>query len=182
MPIADLTVSIDYELKIEVDRDQLQDLDKYFDEFQRNVQPIIELGIFDWLYELKKQALEDKLWKDRTGALRAAHIIVPIDEGYSLQVDARKTSGKDYNYAYALELGHLSHYAWLQPAVDDLESELKFYVENKLEEFIDGLERGRTWTKFRTKGNEEYTMVRHPAGAKDPVTGKSIGGTYSRKL
>ena len=182
MPIADLTVSFDFGLKVEIDRNQLQDLDDYFENIKGNVQSIIELGIFDWLVELRKHALANKPWKDRTFALRASHIIIPIDEGYALDVDARRTSGKDFNYGYALELGEFSEYAWLQPAVDQLEPELQFYVENKLQEFIDNIESGKSWTIFKTKKDEEYVMLRHPAGTKDPATGKSIGGRYVRKL
>ena len=111
----------------------------------------------------------------------AAHEIVKIPDGYALEVDARKTSGKDYNYAYALEKGWLSgRYKWLQPAVDNLESELPYYVEIEIQKLVDALE--KKYVAIRMIGKKDFTMLQYPAGAVDPITGKKIGGRFIQKL
>ena len=177
MPKVSVSVAANWEVQVNIDiKKAIEGLD-YFDE---GLQTALEDGIYEWLYELRKHALATKPWENRTGALTAAHEIIKIKDGYALEVDARKTSGKDYNYAYALEKGWLKEYKWLQPAVDSLESELEGYIEREIQKLVDALD--KKYVTVRMIGKRDYTMLQYPAGTVDPITGKKIGGRFVRKL
>jgi len=177
MPSVDLLEG--FEIYVNIDVDSAID---FLDRFADDVEEPVDDAIFNWLWDLKNLALATKPWKDRTGALRAAHRVTATHDGWALKVDARETSGKDYNYAYALEMGWLSgKYQWLQPAVDSMEDELVLYVEKEIENYLERAER-YSRSMFEKRTGEQYVMLRHPKGAKDPFTGESIGGRYFRKL
>jgi len=97
---------------------------------------ILDDVIFTFIRDLKDYALQIRTWGNRSGALERAHFIEPLEDGWRLRVDVTETSDKDYNYAWALERGWLSQYAWIMPALDVLEAELPGRLDKALQEAI----------------------------------------------
>jgi len=145
-----------------------------FDTLSKSLQDIIDTEILRFLFDIKEYALLNRKWQNRTGALEASHFIEPTHDGWRLRVDPREASGKPFNYAYALEKGHLRHYAWIAPALSHFEGELDGRINNAFKEFFK--KQGVTTKHFQ--GGKERTVVRHPAGAVDPITGERIGGRF----
>ena len=108
-------------LNIEIEVDEAK---HHLSSIADNLDNIIDEVIFTFIKDLKEYALHQRRWNNRTGALEAGHFIEPLEDGWRLRVDASETSGKSFNYAWALERGHLSYFAWIRPALDTLEAEL----------------------------------------------------------
>ena len=180
-----INVKANWSFEIFMDRKGLYD---HFDAMSIGMHGAVDDGIHEYLKVFKMWALIRKPWKDQSRALRDGHEIRPTENGWTLEVDATTHGnamwkGKPYNYAYALEEGWLSpKYKWLEPIIQRTETDLIYAVEKSIDKLVKSLDEGYTISRLTSTKGKGYTMLRHPAGAIDPITGKKIGGNYFKKL
>jgi hypothetical protein len=104
---------------------------------ERRLDSIINNSLYGFLGEFRDYALENKRWKDRTGTLRAGHVLDFTGKGASLTIDAsinpqgaKKEADAFLGYAYSLENDprFASKYAWIKPNWDKFRTKLVPFV------------------------------------------------------
>ena len=128
-------------IRAEIDKKSLRDVDRVLTIYPRKVNKILNEVIRNHLELVKTVALENKPWKDRTGTLRAGHVVRQVRDAKGRYTSAwelvanpflNPQKGKRVTMDYAVWL-EKNGWEWFYPTVAALEGELEKNLKSRIE-------------------------------------------------